>query len=136
MGERIQLLGRRGRFWGGVHFRIHFQIRPGCPHFVFAPLEAEAAEFVLVCVRLRVIHVSSERSSGNSVPCCFIGPDAAECPHWTGSMELGADGGWGRAQVFNMLLPQLLAVSDFSSPALITQLICWRATLRGIILAG
>lgn len=43
-------------FGGGVHFRIHFQIRPGRPHFVSAPLEAEAAEFVLVCVRLREEH--------------------------------------------------------------------------------
>lgn len=53
-------------FGGGVHFRIHFQIRPGCPHFVFPvclpPVSGcfcasggKSTEFVLVCVRLRVI---------------------------------------------------------------------------------
>lgn len=96
VGERIQRPGRRGRVWGRCASQVvHTSFSPPACRWspvVSAPLEAEAAEFVLV----------------------FVQSD----------------------QVFNSLLPQLLAASDFSSPALITPLICWRATLRGIILAG
>lgn len=64
MGERIQQPDRRGRFRGLRAFQNSFSDQARLSHlshFVSAPLEAEAAEFVLVCVRLRVTHVSSER---------------------------------------------------------------------------